>query len=253
MTTVATLNIEALEERTPFVNVLVYGEAGVGKTVFASTAPRPILWLDSEGGTASISDKKGIDVARVSGLDTYREAVDYLEANPDTYQTVVFDSFTETQAHILKGLMRKAKALDPTRDEHLPQFDEYRVATGIMRAIIREFRDLPIHVVITALQREDKDDLTGRVRIRPRLLPTFADELPGFLDAVLYLHATTANKGEVDEEGIAADDEGVTVIRNALIKPTGKYAAKIRAPKGTDPPDFITDPTFDNVAELLGL
>ena len=166
---------------------------------------------------------------------------------------MVFDSFTETQAHILTGLMRQAKTLDPARNKFLPQFDEYRIATGMLREIVRAFRDLPIHVVITALQREDTDELTGRTKIRPRLLPTFADELPGFLDAELYLHATTANQGEVDSEGVAADDEGVTVIRNALIKPTGKYAAKIRAPKGTNPPDFITDPTFDAVVDLLGL
>ena len=253
MTTVATLNIEALEQRTPFANILIYGESGVGKTVFASTAPRPILWLDSEGGTSSISDKTGIDVARVGGLETYQEALIYLEANPDTYKTVVFDSFTETQAHILTGLMRKAKALDETRDKFLPQFGEYRIATGMMREIVRAFRDLPIHVVITALQREDTDDLTGRTKVRPRLLPTFADELPGFLDAELYLYAATPQKGEVDGEGVAADDEGVTVIRNALLKPTGKYAAKIRAPKGSEPPDYLTDPTFDKVVELLGL
>ena len=82
-TEVATLNIEALDERTPFANVLVYGESGVGKTVFASTAPRPILWLDSEGGTASISDKKGIDVARVTGLETYQEALLTLKLTPE--------------------------------------------------------------------------------------------------------------------------------------------------------------------------
>lgn len=249
----ATLKIEALEERDAYANILVYGESGVGKTVFASTAPRPILWLESEGGTSSIGDKKGIDIARVSGLETYREALVYLESNPGKYKTVVIDSFSETQAAVLKDIMGAVKRLDPTRDEFSPQWDEWGRLTGIMREIARAYRDLPANVIITALQREDKDDLTGRVKVRPRLSPTLADELPAYMDAVLYLYAATARAGEVDGEGVQKDDEGVTVIRNALIKPTGKYIAKARIPKGAPAPDFIADPTFEKVTDLLGL
>lgn len=247
------LVIEKLEERSSFANILVYGEPGVGKTVFASSAPKPILWLESEGGTLSIGDKKGIDIARVGGLSTYREALVFLEANPGKYATVVIDSFSETQAAVLKSIMQNVREIDPARDEFMPQFGEWGRLTGIMREIARAYRDLPANLVITALQREDKDDMTGKVKIRPRLSPTLADELPAFMDAVGYLYTATPKKGEVDDEGIEADDEGQTIIRNMLLAPTGKYAAKLRAPKGSEPPEFITDPTFDQVAKLLGL
>jgi len=250
---VATLKIESLEERSHFANILVYGEPGVGKTVFASTAPKPILWLESEGGTLSIGDKSGIDIARVAGLATYREALIFLEANPGKYASVVIDSFSETQAAVLKDIMNNVRRDDPSRDEFMPQFGEWGRLTGIMREIARAYRDLPANVVITALQREDKDDMTGKVKIRPRLSPTLADELPAFMDAVGYLYTATPKKGEVDDEGVEADEDGQTIIRNMLIAPTGKYAAKIRAPKGSNPPEFITDPTFDSVAKLLGL
>jgi len=253
MPEIATLNIEALAERSAHATILIYGEAGVGKTVFASTAPRPILWLESEGGTSSIGDKKDIDIARVSGLETYREALRYLDKNAAKYKTVVIDSFSETQAAVLKDIMSKVKALDPTRDEFSPFFDEWGRLTGVMREIARAFRDLPLHVVFTAGQREDKDDLTGKVKIRPRMTPTLAEEVQMFCDAVLYLYTATLNKGEVDESGVQADDEGLTLVRNALIKPTGKYAAKARIPQGKPSPDFIPDPTFDKVAELLGV
>lgn len=250
-TSSATLNIEKLDERGAFTNVLIYGESGTGKTVFASTAPRPILWLEAEGGTSSIGDKKGIDIAKVAGLDTYREAVVYLEANPGKYKTVVIDSLTETQAQVMKDIMRAAKKLDPTRDEFSPQWDEWGKLTGIMREIARAFRDLPMNTVITALQREDTDTMTGRVKVRPGLSPRLADELPTFMDAVLYLYASTAKKGEVDQKGVEADEDGVTIIRNALIRPSGKYTAKARIPKGSPAPEYISDPTFDKVKELL--
>ena len=248
---ISTINIQKLSERPLFANILVYGESGVGKTTFASTAPRPILWLESEGGTHSIGDKEGIDVVRVVTLQDYRDVLQYLEANPGKYQTVVIDSFSETQALILKDIMKAAVKLDPGRDEFAPLFSEWGRLTGVMREIARAYRDLPMHTVITALTREDKDDLTGKTRIRPRLTPALADELPAFMDVCGFLYTSTPKKGEVDKEGVEKDEEGVGVIRNLLLMPTGKYTAKVRAPKGSNPPNYITDPTFDKVVELL--
>lgn len=252
----ATLSIEKLTDRPAFVKALIYGESGTGKTVLASTAPRPILWLESEGGTNSIADREGIDIARVHGLDTYREALQYLEANPGIYKTVVIDSFSETQAAVLKDIMRGVKAQDPTRDEFMPQFGEWGRLTAVMREIARAFRDLPANVVITALQREDKDDMTGRIKIRPRLSPTLADELPAFMDLVGYLYVATAKGGEVAKKGVEVADgeeDGPTIVRNLLIKPTGKYVAKARVPRGNPHPDYIADPTFEKLVEVLGL
>lgn len=247
---VSTLKIEKLEERQQFVNMLVYGESGVGKTTFASSAPRPILWLESEGGTSSIGDKKDIDIARVTSLDTYREALQMLLGQPDAYKTVVLDSFTETQAGILKEIMRAAVAQDDSRDEFSPLFSEWGRLTGVMREIARGFRDLPMHTIITALQREDTDELTGRVKVRPRLSPALADELPGYMDAVGYLYA----KGDViDKKAAAADGEESPIERIMLLRPTIKHVAKLRAPKGSNPPDFLVGAEFEDIAALLGV
>ena len=246
-----TLNIEKLVDRPAALKVLIYGDPGVGKTVFASTAPRPILWLESEGGTQSIGDKKDIDIARVTGLGDYREALTYLVNNPDKYQTVVIDSLSETQAHVLKDIMRTVVSLDPKRDEFAPQFGEWGKLTGVMREIVRAYRDLPMNVIFTALTREDKDDLTGRTRIRPKLSPSLADDVPAFVDACIYLYTATSKSGEVAKDGAQPDEEGLTIVRNGLLKPTGKYVAKLRAPKGSNPPDFLPDPTFDAISKLV--
>ena len=247
----ATLNIEALSERKKTLNVMIYGEPGVGKTTFAATAPRPILWLEAEGGTHSIADTEGIDIVRVEGLESYREVLKYLHANPDKYKTVVIDSLTETQAAMLKEIMRRAAKEDLSRNEFMPQFAEWGQVTGVMREIARAFRDLPMNTVITALTREDKDELTGRTRVRPRMTPALSEELPAFMDACLYLYAATPKAGEAGAEGVNSDDDGVTIVRNALLKPTGKYTAKVRAPRGREVPDFVTDPTFDAISELV--
>lgn len=248
------LDLMALDDREKTANILIYGEAGVGKTTFASTAPRPILWLEAEGGTNSIGDTTGIDIARMSGLESYREALRYLQSPQGAqYKTVVIDSISETQAAVLAEIMREVSATDAGRDEFAPLFSEWGKLTGVMRAILRSYRDLDANVVFTALVREDTDDLTGKVKVGPRLSPALASDVPGFMDAVIYLAASTPKKGEVGAKGVEADEDGVTIVRNGLLKPTGKYTAKVRAPKGTEVPDFLTDPEFDAVAELMAL
>ena len=245
------LKIEKLIDRPEHLKVLAYGESGVGKTVFAASAPRPILWLESEGGTQSIGNKTDIDIARVTNLDSYREALVYLQANPGKYQTVVLDSFSESMAAVLSEIMGRVVQLDEARDEYSPNFPEWQKLTGVGREIARAFRDLPMNVVITALAREDKDDLTGKIKVRPKMTPALADDLPTFMDAVIYLYAATVKKGEVDKDGVTPDDDGATIVRNGLIRPTGKYAAKVRAPKGSNPTDFIADPDFAKVAAIV--
>jgi len=243
---VAELVIEKLVERQEFVNALIYGEAGVGKTTWASSAPRPILWLESEGGTSSIADKEGIDISRITSVEDYRTALRFLIANPEQYKTVVIDSFTETAALVLREIMEHAVAGDSGRDIYSPQFGEWGRLTGMMREIARGYRDLPMHTIITALQREDTDELTGRVRVRPRLSPTLADELPGFMDVVGYLYS----KGDIVDAKL---DEQPEIERVLLLRPTIKHTAKLRAPKGSNPPDFLVDSEFEDVAVLLGI
>lgn len=241
------LNIEKLAERPKHAKMLVYGESGVGKTVFASSAPRPMLWIESEGGTNSIADPKGIDIVKASGLSTYREALQYLRSDEGKkYKSVVLDSFTETQASVLKEIMQAVHASDSTRDEFTPQFQEYQRLVGVMREIVRGFRDLPMHVVITALTREDKDELTGRTTVRPRLSPAIASEIPGFMDVVGYMYTTTE---KVEDQEV--NDEQIIIHRNFLCVPTGKYLAKVRAPEGTEIPSHLKAPKFKDVAKYV--
>jgi hypothetical protein len=58
-----------------------------------------------------------------------------------------------------------------------------------MRDIVRAFRDLPMNVVMTALEAEAKDEVSGAIMRRPAMPGRFGFELPGYFDLVLYLYA----------------------------------------------------------------
>jgi len=72
--------------------VLLYGQGGIGKTVLASLAPRP-LFIDLEGGT------KTLNVSRVDGITDFSSLRAFLAAGvPDQFDTVVLDSGTKAEA-----------------------------------------------------------------------------------------------------------------------------------------------------------
>ena len=62
-------------ESVPYMNLLIYGEPGVGKTVLAGSAAdhpdtAPILILDVEGGVTSLRTRTDIDVIQVRDIES---------------------------------------------------------------------------------------------------------------------------------------------------------------------------------------
>ena len=72
------------------MRVLIYGEAGIGKSTFASRAPSPIF-LGAEDGTSELEVVRYPFRARVT-WEALLEAIDVLTEEEHEYQTVVIDS-----------------------------------------------------------------------------------------------------------------------------------------------------------------
>lgn len=222
------------------LKILVYGYPGVGKTVFASTAnddPRtkPALFIDFEGGTLSIADKD-IDVVRVTEFKQFNEIYEFLRTQ-NHYKTVILDSITEIQKLNMLGLMAEAVKLNPNKDPDRPLIDDWGKSTEQMRKLIRHFRDLPMHVIITALAQEVKDERDGSITVKPSLPGKLADEICGMLDIVGYLG--------VMERTV----EGQRVsTRQLLVQPMSKFIAKDRSNKLGQ---FIENPTVPKMLDAI--
>ena len=219
------------------LKILVYGYPGVGKTVFAATAnddkrTSPALLIDLEGGTLSIADKN-IDVVRVTEFKQLSEVYQYLR-NGSHYKTVIIDSLTEVQKLNMYEILQQAVAANPARDPDIPRIDEWGKSVEQMRRLVRYFRDLPMHVIITALAQEVRDERDGNITVKPALPGRLSDEVSGFLDIVGYLGVLEKAVGEEHR-----------VIRQMLTRPMGKFIAKDRSGKLDQ---FIEEPT---VAKLL--
>lgn len=225
-------------EDVTHAKVLVYGPPGHGKTYFLGTLaddPRtsPVLLLDFEGGVQTLVGRD-IDVARIRDWPDFEEAYELL-ADPETkYRSVAVDSLSETQiGGLLRILEKDKRRADP---DQLAQPD-WGLILVQMRRFVRAFRDLDMHVFMTALSKDELDPKEGRIVV-PSFQGAFSGEVAGVFDTVGYM-------------ALAEDDDGET-LRLLLLADQPKFRVKARTPMGARPPSELEDPTATKLLDALG-
>jgi hypothetical protein len=228
-----------VDQNEPFLKVLIYGEPGVGKTRAAGSADAvealsPVLFVDIEGGTYSLRKAfPNVQRVRVQSMDEMQRVYDQLRRGTN-YKTVVLDSLTEIQKFSMDKIMEAAHAKDPDKiDIDAPQLQQWGRNTEQTRRLIRAFRDLPMHVIATALVHEERDPRSNIIIKRPFFQGQLRQQAPGFFDLVLYMYKTVSSRnGET------------TVKRLMLTMGTDTCVAKDRS--DTLPP-VITDPDIQTI------
>ncbi len=165
----------------PNIDLLVYGDAGVGKTVLCATAPKPII-ISAEGGLLSLRGSN-TPVIECKGIDDVNEAYDYLTVGKGKgmYRTVCIDSLSEIAEALLAEELGKTK--DPRK--------AYGAMNENMATLVRAFRDMDAHTYFTAKVRKIEDEETGGLIVMPSAPGQgFMQNLPYFFDEVGYMYVT---------------------------------------------------------------
>lgn len=237
----AGLRIVKAAERPPFINILIYGNSGMGKTRLAGTsddvpAMRKVLIIDVEGGTLTLTHSNPqVDIVRVENWRQVQAVYDELYAGNHDYSTVVLDSLTEIQKFNMYTIMEDLKS-DPKNSERsidVPSMREWGINLEQMRKFVRAFRDLPINTIFTALAKEEKNVRTGLLHKQPSLSGKLAGEVAAFLDIVCYMYVK-----EIDGE----------MRRMLLTTSTDEYVAKDRTGKL---PLVIQNPTMAEIYNYI--
>lgn len=233
------LTVEKIKDSADYMNILLYGLPGAGKTVLAGSADavpqmRPVLFVDIEGGTLSLKDRfPDADVIRVKSWHDLQLVFDELYLMKHGYQTVVIDSLTETQKFSMDQIMIDVLKEHPDRDPDIPSIREWGKNIAQTRTFVRGFRDLPMHTVFTALSVADKNQKTGAVLNHPYLSGKLAMEVAGFMDVVVYMYVKTVADGELRLMLTANTEEYVAKDR------TDSLPALIQSPDMTDLFDYM--------------
>jgi len=252
-----------------YFNGLIYGPPGVGKTLLCATAGdvpwmRDVLFIDVDNGTLTASEKEGIDVIPdITRFSTIARIQEFLRIHcrlrdngedekllelqtryglPDDrirrYQTVVLDTITEAQKLVLYQLTGDVLGALKVDDEpESIQIQQWGQAEKMVQNLVRELRNLPIHVLIVAHERIDTDRDGRPIRRLPALQGKMIPiHVQGLVDVVGYMTPSTI--------------EG-KFVRRLYLQGRQNFHAKCRIPGLTA--DHIDNPSMkDLVASLTG-
>jgi hypothetical protein len=152
--------VEDLADFNESINLLVYGDSGVGKTPFAAMAPRAVI-LSTEKG--SISAKRfGSTAKLIRAFDwaTVEAALDYLEAQPDDFDWLVLDSLPKMQILLLRYLLGiNVEENRKNADIDVPQIQDHQKWQNMFKRFVDRIIDIPINTIFvaTAMHKEDAE------------------------------------------------------------------------------------------------
>lgn len=171
-----------------FINALICGQPGAGKTLISSTFPDP-FYASAEGGLMSIADR-GIPYVEIDSSRDLLEVAKYMKMKPEDreralgfpVQTVIIDTIDEIQA-ILKRERSGGK-------EEFSQKD-WGWLSEKLKAIVVAFRDMDINFVMTCHVALKTDQESGSAWYMPQIQGSFGEQIAGFADVVGLIKSET--------------------------------------------------------------
>lgn len=148
-----------LEDFNESINMIIYGDSGVGKTVLAGSAPNALIISTEHGTTSAKRFGSTAKVWPVKDWSDMEAAVAWLEDNPDVFDWVVVDSLTEMQGKSLRGILTKAVADNPSRDPDVPAIQDYQKWQNQVKNTITYLTEAPVNVIwlAGAMRKEDQE------------------------------------------------------------------------------------------------
>lgn len=245
--TLGGLNISKVQERGSWLNMLFYGESGVGKTTLAGSADavpamHPVIVIDIEGGSESLKHSyPNVEVLRIKTWqqmqDVYNELYDQAKRGQRDFNTVSLDSLNEIQKFSMESIMQKLLVEHPERDIDVPSMREWGKNLEQMRRLVRGFRDLEMHTIFTCLAESQRDEMTGLMHTYPLLTGKFKQEVAALLDVVGFYYMKQFGVGD-----------NIEMKRLLLTQRTDSQVAKDRTGKL---PMVIEAPTMEKIYKLM--
>ena len=186
--------MQRLDGTQESINLLVYGDSNVGKTVLAGTCPGRCLWLAGEPGFKSAARRgaKGF-VRRIGDTATALAAVDWLNADKryEKLDWIIVDGLTTMQDRFRLGYAAEAFDANASKRAHrnLPDRPDYFNTQNFLKSWIPQLVDLPVNLLVTAhayrTDRTENGELLTFPGIQGKVTET-ANAIAGLMDVVGY-------------------------------------------------------------------
>lgn len=236
--------IQKVGDVEDYLKLVIYGRNGMGKTTFGASSDLKTLIIDfNEQGTLSVRSRKNVSVYRVQFWDEIDWIYWYLKAGKHDYEVVVLDTVSSMAVIGMKWVLGDELSRDASRDPIMPDKRSWGKLGQLMQNQIYNFRNLPMHVVFTAHERntttEDEEGGT-LLETHPELSPAPRSTLLGAVHVVGRLFTR-----EVQVKG----DSKKKTERRLLVGPHPRYVSKIRKDMDVQIPAVVRNPTLQYFLE----
>lgn len=226
----------------PKISMLVYGKAGSGKSILASTFPKPLI-IDADGGH-KVYESSGVfkDAKYVRGnlcLAALQKAIKQIKEGNNEFETLVIDSLTALENKAVsqfKGLNSDNWDTNLyTNRGHKLNYDSWGAISGSTIALLSELRDYPVNVVIITQVSNQSD--SGKEKYYPELVGKGQNESLHFADIVAYMEKIE-------------DTNGIARLLHLSSTENDAFQAKARSVQGYLKP--IKNPTYKKLIAIVG-
>lgn len=184
------------------VKMVVYGPAGMGKTVLSATLPAPLM-LSAESGSLSLSKQNltrlfgednpsityNMPMIIIRTVDDLADAYAWLMGSEEAknFQSIALDSVSEIAEVVLSNAKMQVK--DPRQ--------AYGELLEKMTRTLRSFRDIPNkNVYMSAKMGREKDEASGITKYAPDMPGNrLGQAIPYFPDFVFRLNVGKTQDG----------------------------------------------------------
>ena len=154
--------IQSLQDSLIHTNIMVFGDSGIGKTVWCGSGQKVLFIAPEDSGTlsakrhGSTADKWPVKSWN-DLLEAYEYCYEQIELGDFPYEVIAVDSLTEMQYMAMQHVLKQVVEENPNRDPDVPAIQDWQRYYIIFEKMVRAFNDLDVNVVYTALARKVED------------------------------------------------------------------------------------------------
>ncbi len=175
------------------LKVLAYGDFAAGKTTFATTFPKPILFFDFDDGRQTYAGVEGVEYEiykeepgsrKTQAYNNFRKDLAKFEREPEHggYKTFVLDSTTFLQDAIQSDIIAAQGATTPGEGITLQQ---WQIITNRFADVFRKIKTFNANFVIIGHSQMVQDEMSGEIKTLPMMVgKKFPAKAPLYFDEV---------------------------------------------------------------------
>lgn len=210
------LAVVDLEDFNESINLLVYGDSGMGKTVLGGTAPNALIASSEPGAKAA---KRQGSKAKLARLETWEDAealyANVADGTISGFDWIIIDTLDGLEHKLQRGILDRAHSINPNRDPDLPAIQDHYKRQEALKHWVARMVDLPVNCLFLAhpMRREDEEaeDWCGPALTGKGM--QISNFVCGLMDAVGFMKVTQ-------------DKVSKRQVRRILWQPIAPYVAK---------------------------